>query len=177
MRTLSGVLLRKGRSRHCWRTLHTFCAAPRAVPVVPQGENPTRPTPVTRGVKLRPRAPAPLPGARVRLPAVAPRTGAGRPPRLPTSPHLDVWDQLQAQPHMAYGLKYCRLSRRVRKILRNRYRYSKYFFMVPPAKRLVITLHLWKYVLKFYDEPTFAERLRALGDNFEPGAPRDEGLL
>jgi hypothetical protein len=78
---------------------------------------------------------------------------------------------------MAYGLKYCRLSRRVRKILRNRYRYSKYFFMVPPSKRLIITLHLWKYVLKFYDERTFEERLRALGDNFEPGAPKDEGLL
>jgi len=78
---------------------------------------------------------------------------------------------------MAYGLKYCRLSRRVRKILRNRYRYSKYFFMAPPAKRLAVTLHLWKYVLKFYDEATFEARLRALGANFDPKAPRDEGLL
>ena len=78
---------------------------------------------------------------------------------------------------MAYGLKYCRLSRRVRKILRNKYRYSKYFFMVPPAKRLFTTLHLWKYVLKFYDEPTLGARLQSLGKNFDPQASREEGLL
>lgn len=85
---------------------------------------------------------------------------------------------LRDQPHLAYGLKYCRLSRRVRKILRNRYRYSKYFFMVPPAKRMLVTLHLWKYVLKFYDERTLALRLIELGKNFDSVAKRaDENSL
>lgn len=49
--------------------------------------------------------------------------------------------------------------------------------MIPPSKRLVVTLHLWKYALKFYDERTFEERLRALGSTLDPQAPRDEGLL
>ena len=31
--------------------------------------------------------------------------------------------------------------------------------------------------MKFYDERTFGERLQVLGANFEPGAPRDDGLL
>jgi hypothetical protein len=69
---------------------------------------------------------------------LAPRFG----PQLPQAAHLATWDMLRDQPRLAYGLKYCRLSRRVRKILRNKYRYSKYFFMVPPAKRLLVTLHL-----------------------------------
>ena len=94
--------------------------------------------------KPRPRAPrTPRPPVWATIPAQrAPRVARATRATGPRTPHLDMWDHLRAQPHMAYGLKYCRLSRRVRKILRNRYRYSKYFFMVPPSKRLIITLHL-----------------------------------
>lgn len=154
------------------------------VPITPRvGVEAPAPRPARRArlhprPKPRARAPRPPRGGRpLAWATAAPRVARPAPTAGPRTPHLDVWDHLRAQPHMAYGLKYCRLSRRVRKILRNRYRYSKYFFMVPPSKRLIITLHLWKYVLKFYDERTFEERLRALGDNFEPGAPKDEGLL
>ena len=84
---------------------------------------------------------------------------------------------LRDQPRLAYGLKYCRLSRRVRKILRNKYRYSKYFFMVPPAKRLLVTLHLWKYTLKFYDDRSFVQRLTSLGHNFDRSGGDDGSLL
>ena len=151
MRTLSGILLRQGRSRSCLRVLHRFCADPTQVPITPRAvaEAPLR-TPLRS--RLRPR---PKPRARPRAPRGprspvwatalarrAPRPTRAAPTEGPRTPHLEMWDHLRAQPHMAYGLKYCRLSRRVRKILRNRYRYSKYFFMVPPSKRLIITLHL-----------------------------------
>lgn len=76
------------------------------------------------------------------------------------------WSKLKDQPVLNYCLKYCRLSRRVRKILKNKYRYSKYFFMIIPAKRQLYTLHLWKYILKFHDERTFKERLGNLMNNF-----------
>lgn len=47
--------------------------------------------------------------------------------------------------------------------------------MIPPAKRRLYTLHLWKYVLKFHDEPTFALRLQAFLKNFT--SPEEETLL
>lgn len=95
--------------------------------------------------------------------------------RLPPSQFILLWNLLYQQPTLHYSLKYCRLSRRVRKILKNKYRYSKYLFMIPPAKRRLYTLHLWKYVLKFHDEATFALRLQAFLKNFT--TPDDETLL
>lgn len=53
-----------------------------------------------------------------------------------------VWNLLYQQPLLNYSLKYCRLSRRVRKILKNKYRYSKYYFVIAPYKRRLFTLHL-----------------------------------
>lgn len=125
--------------------LNKFCVGPRPISV---GANVARRLP-PRQVKVRRRGPGARPLPRLGRPNFLATFAPTRhlralklPLRLPTPTHLDMWDHLQAQPHMAYGLKYCRLSRRVRKILRNRYRYSKYFFMVPPAKRLAVTLHL-----------------------------------
>lgn len=162
MRTLNGIFMRGGGSRVCWRALHKFCSGPRQVIVRPgqggysAGAAPRAPrTPLRAQLKQKnarsgirrrlspPRPAAPRRPSSLRTPCLATYPAWGQLGHsTPLSPHLDMWEQLQAQPHMAYGLKYCRLSRRVRKILRNRYRYSKYFFMVPPAKRLAVTLHL-----------------------------------
>lgn len=202
IRVLGGILLRRGASRACLTTLHQFCATPTPPPLCARGAQPRngstavvrpRRAPLAGGSPQRPRRPSALLALRPGAGYVGPRPftsqGCRRPlvrrgcpwaplaPRPPRPTHIDTWALLQAQPHMAYGLKYCRLSRRVRKILRNRYRYSKYFFMVPPAKRLAATLHLWKYALKFYDDRTFGQRLLALGATLGPSAPRDEGLL
>jgi len=55
---------------------------------------------------------------------------------------LAILNLLYQQPLLNYSLKYCRLSRRVRKILKNKYRYSKYYFIIAPYKRRLFTLHL-----------------------------------
>jgi hypothetical protein len=60
----------------------------------------------------------------------------------PKQNSLAVWNLLYQQPLLNYSLKYCRLSRRVRKILKNKYRYSKYYFVIAPYKRRLFTLHL-----------------------------------
>ena len=167
IRVLGGILLKRGASRACLTTLHQFCATPTPPPLCARGAQPrngstavVRPRrgPLAGGSPQRPRRPSALLALRPGAGYVGPRpftsqgcrrslVRRGCPwaplaPRPPRPTHIDTWALLQAQPHMAYGLKYCRLSRRVRKILRNRYRYSKYFFMVPPAKRLAATLHL-----------------------------------
>lgn len=84
----------------------------------------------------------------------------------PQQGSLAVWNLLYQQPLLNYSLKYCRLSRRVRKILKNKYRYSKYYFVIAPYKRRLFTLHLWKYVLKFHDERTFFLKFEAFLKNF-----------
>ena len=61
---------------------------------------------------------------------------------LPKQSTLAVLNMLYGQPLLNYSLKYCRLSRRVRKILKNKYRYSKYYFVIPAFKRRLYTLHL-----------------------------------
>lgn len=86
--------------------------------------------------------------------------------RLPKQSSLAFWNLLYQQPLLNYSLKYCRLSRRVRKILKNKYRYSKYYFIIAPYKRRLFTLHLWKYILKFHDERTFFLRLTSFLKNF-----------
>ncbi len=63
----------------------------------------------------------------------------------------------------------------MRKILKNKYRYSKYFFMIAPYKRQLFTVHLWKYVLKFHDERSAPLRFAALLKNFTH--PQADGLL
>lgn len=89
--------------------------------------------------------------------------------------NLHFWNLLQRQPTLTYSLKYCRLSRRVRKILKNKYRYAKYFFMIAPYKRRLYTLHLWKYVLQFHDERSLTIKLNELFKNFTH--PDSESLL
>jgi hypothetical protein len=68
--------------------------------------------------------------------------GAPKAVTPPPQKNLKFWSLLSQQPTLSYSLKYCRLSRRVRKILKNKYRYSKYFFMIPAYKRQLYTLHL-----------------------------------
>ena len=94
---------------------------------------------------------------------------------LPQHKTLLFWNLLYQQPLLNYSLKYCRLSRRVRKILKNKYRYSKYFFMIAPYKRRLYTLHLWKYILKFHDERTFGLKFKSFLLNFSN--PDLENLL
>jgi hypothetical protein len=135
IRALNGVLMRRGRAQRSLRALHVMCAggawghlgAPR------EGALPT-----TQGARL---APA-LRGVRARRPLslLAPTARASH--GLPPDRRGTAWDALRAQPRLTYGLKYCRLSRRVRKILRNKYRYAKYTCMIPPRKRLMATLHV-----------------------------------
>jgi hypothetical protein len=84
----------------------------------------------------------------------------------PKQNSLAIWNLLYQQPLLNYSLKYCRLSRRVRKILKNKYRYSKYYFVIAPYKRRLFTLHLWKYILKFHDERTFFLKFGAFLKNF-----------
>lgn len=96
----------------------------------------------------------------------------------PSQNSLAVWNMLYQQPLLNYSLKYCRLSRRVRKILKNKYRYSKYYFVIAPHKRRLYTLHLWKYVLKFHDERTFFLKFEAFLNNFDrQHGPDSENLL
>lgn len=61
---------------------------------------------------------------------------------LPQHQHILLLSLLANQPVLNYSLKYCRLSRRVRKILKNKYRFSKYFFAIAPHKRQLYTIRL-----------------------------------
>lgn len=94
---------------------------------------------------------------------------------LPRHSFASFWERLHSQPTLDYALKYCRLSRRVRKILKNKYRYTKYFFVVPPSKRFLFTMHLWKYSLKFHTERNFSSKLSGLFNNLQ--SPRQEALI
>jgi len=65
-----------------------------------------------------------------------------RPIVLPQHSYILLLSMLATQPVLNYSLKYCRLSRRVRKILKNKYKFSKYFFAIAPHKRQLFTIHL-----------------------------------
>lgn len=129
-------------------------------------------------VVLRPQVQAGCP-ARYKQPARGGQWRASIEPslkiRAPQHTLLGFWNLLYQQPLLNYSLKYCRLSRRVRKILKNKYRYSKYFFAIAPAKRVLFTLHLWRYALKFHTEPALGLRLQGLIKSF--GQAPSDGLF
>lgn len=58
----------------------------------------------------------------------------------------------------AYCVRYNQLNRKLRKIVKNKYRYQKRFEWIPPALRPYTAIRLFKAYLKTRTELTLAER-------------------
>lgn len=62
---------------------------------------------------------------------------------------------------IAYCVRYNQLNRKLRKIVKNKYRYQKRFEWVPPALRARSAVRLFKAYVKTRAELSFADRLAA----------------
>jgi hypothetical protein len=60
---------------------------------------------------------------------------------------------------VAYRVRYCQLNRKLRKIVKNKYRYQKRYEWLPPHMRPAFAVSLLKQYVKTRTELTFPERI------------------
>lgn len=95
------------------------------------------------------------------VPTTAPLRGASQAPH-PRAFFWDKFHRLCSLLPVTYRVIFISLSRRVRKIVRNRFRFRKQFVCVPPHARLVQGFRLLKLCLRFVEGRTWPARLRSL---------------
>jgi hypothetical protein len=108
-----------------------------------------------RGFKLS--EPLPLGGLAFVLFQTRPHVGGG--PGSLSLGHL--LSALSVEISLSYRVAFIGLSRRLRKIVKNKYKYRRQYVCVLPSARLRYGLHLVKFCLKFIEGRTQTQRLAA----------------
>jgi hypothetical protein len=75
----------------------------------------------------------------------------------------DLWFQAMARGlHQSYRVRYCRLNRKLRKILKNRVRFITHYERLYPARRRFFFLRAVKFLVPVSEASTARERLALL---------------
>lgn len=86
----------------------------------------------------------------------------GNPSSIPCNPLYFFFKAITSSVALTYRVAFVGLSRRLRKIVKNKYRFRRQYVCVFPSSRLRYGFHLIRFCLKFIGGKTKAERLLAL---------------
>jgi hypothetical protein len=88
-----------------------------------------------------------------------------------TSPALQLLYRLDDKLRLKYMVRYTALDRRLRKIVKNKYRYHKYYARIPPHRQRNFALRLLVLAVSFRVDVTLAAWLAQLLRDFTTEAP------